>query len=68
MGVKDNPAYADGLLLLQVGADLNRSAADGITLGKMLKDHRSNFERAHKSPPADFAALWDWAEQHGILQ
>jgi hypothetical protein len=68
MGVKDNPAYADGLLLLQRGADPNRSAADGITLGKMLKDHRSNFERAHKSPPADFAALWDWAEQHGILQ
>jgi hypothetical protein len=68
MGVKDNPAYADALLLLQRGADPNRSAADGITLGKMLKDYRSNLERAHKSPPTEFAALWDWAEQHGILQ
>ncbi|HEX3421747.1 MAG TPA: hypothetical protein VHT01_10975 [Candidatus Udaeobacter sp.] len=68
MGMKDNPAYADALLLLQRGADPNRSAADGITLGKMLKDYRSNFERAHKSPPTEFAALWDWAEQHGILQ
>jgi hypothetical protein len=68
MGAKDNPAYADALLLLQRGADPNRSAADGITFGKMLRDQRSNFERAHKTPPTEFAALWDWAKQHGIVQ
>ena len=68
MGVQDNLAYSDALILLQHGADPNRSAADGMTLGKMLNDHRSNFERAHKSPPTDFAALWDSAEQHGIVQ
>ena len=68
MGLQDKLAYSDALLLLQRGADPNRSAADGMTLGKMLSDHRSNFERAHKSPPTEFAALWDWAEQHGIVQ
>ena len=68
MGVQDNLAYSDALILLQHGGDPNRSAADGMTLGKMLNDHRSNFERAHKSPPTDFAALWDSAEQHGIVQ
>jgi hypothetical protein len=68
MGVKDGPAYADALLLLQRGADSNRSAADGMTFKKMLKDHRAQFQRTNKSPPADFAALWDWAEQHGLVQ
>ena len=68
MGLQDKLAYSDALLLLQRGADPNRSAADGMTLGKMLSDHRSNFGRAHKSPPTEFAALWDWAEQHGIVQ
>ena len=68
MGVKDNAAYADALLLLQRGADPNRSAVDGMTFGKMLKDHRAQFQRTNKSPPADFTALWDWAEQHGFVQ
>jgi ankyrin repeat protein len=68
MGVKDNPAYADALLLLERGADPNRSGADGTTFGKMLKDHRAQFQRAHKSPPVGFISLWDWAEQHAIVQ
>jgi hypothetical protein len=68
MGLDDNLAYADALLLLQRGADPNRSEADGMTLGKMLKDHRAHFEATHKSPPSEFAALWDWAKQHGIVQ
>ena len=68
MGLDDNLAYADALLLLQRGADPNRAGADGMTLGKMLKNHRSHFQRTHKSPPAEFTALWDWAEQHGIVQ
>ena len=59
MGLDDNLAYADALLLLQRGADPNRPAADGMTFGKMLKDHRTHFQRTHKSPPAEFAALWD---------
>ena len=68
MGLDDNLAYADALLLLQRGADPNRAGADGMTLGKMLKNHRSHFQRTHKSRPAEFTALWDWAEQHGIVQ
>src|SRR5262249_39791920 len=39
MGLKDKLAYSDAMLLLERGADPNRPAADGMTLGKMLKDH-----------------------------
>ena len=68
MGLDDNLAYADALLLLQRGADPTRAGADGITFAKMLADHRAHFQRTHKSPPAQFIALWDWAEQHGIIR
>jgi hypothetical protein len=68
MGVDDNLAYADALLLLQRGVDPNRKAADGMTFGKMLRDHQAHFQQTHKSPPAEFVALWEWAEQHGIVQ
>lgn len=67
MGPDNNLAYADALLLLQRGADSNRPAADGMTFGKMLSDHRAHFQRTHRSPPAEFTALWNWAEQHGIV-
>ena len=66
MGLDDNLAYSDALLLLQHGADPNRAGADGMTFGKLLKDHRAHFE--HKKQPAEFVALWNWAEQHGIIQ
>jgi hypothetical protein len=68
MGLDDNLAYSDALLLLQRSADPNRAGADGMKLGKMLTDHRAHFQRTYKSPPAEFIALWDWAEQHGIVQ
>lgn len=68
MGLDDNLAYADALLLLQRGADPYRRGADGMTFEKMVKDHRAHFQRTHKSPPPEFAALWNWAEQHGIVQ
>src|SRR6266496_3194297 len=68
MGLGDSLAYADALLLLERGADPNRAGADGITFGKMLMDHRAHFQRTHKPPPAEFTALWDWAEKHGIVQ
>jgi len=67
-GLDDNLAYADALLLLERGADPNRAGADGMTFGKMLMDHRARFQQTHKSPPTEFAALWDWAEKHGIVQ
>lgn len=66
MGLDDNLAYSDALLLLQRGADANRAGADGMTFGKLLKDHRAHFD--HKKQPAEFVALWNWAEQHGIIQ
>jgi ankyrin repeat protein len=68
MGLNDNLAYADALLLLQRGADPNLAGTDGMTFGKMLMDHREHFQRTHKSPPPQFVALWDWAEQHKIIQ
>ena len=68
MGRDDNLAYEDALLLLQRGADPNLSPADGMTFGKMLSDHKAHFQRTNKSPPPQFVALWDWAEQHGIIQ
>jgi Ankyrin repeat len=68
MGLDDNLAYADVLTLLERGADPNRAGADGMTLGRMLTDHRAHFGRRLKPPPVEFAALWDWAEKHGIIQ
>jgi hypothetical protein len=68
MGLDDARAYADALTLLERGADPNRAGADGMTFGRMLTDHRAHFGRRLKPPPAEFAALWDWAEKHGIIQ
>ena len=68
MGLDDKLAYADALALIERGADPNRAGADGMTLGKMLTDPRAHFQRTLKSPPAEFTALWEWDEQHGIVQ
>jgi len=67
MGLDDHLAYADALTLLERGADPNRAGADGMTFGKMLTDHRAHFGKL-KPTPVEFAALWDWAEKHGIVQ
>ncbi len=66
MGLRDPLAYADALHLLERGADPRRVAGDGMTLAKMLMEHRAQFSRGMKPPP-EFAALWDWAEKHGII-
>ena len=68
MGLDDKLAYADALALLERGADPNRAGADGMTFGKMLTEHRGHFGRTLKQLPAEFTALWDWAEKHGIIQ
>jgi hypothetical protein len=68
MGLDNKLAYADALTLLERGADPNRAGADGVTFGKMLTEHRAHFGRTLKQPPAEFAALWDWAGKHGIVQ
>ena len=67
MGLDDNLAYADALTLLERGADPNRAAADGMTFAKMLTQHRAQFARTLRTPP-EFAALWERAEKHGIIQ
>src|SRR5438128_8794215 len=67
MGLDDHLAYADALHLLERGADPNRAGADGMTFGKMLTEHRAHFGKL-KPMPVEFAALWDWAEKHGIVQ
>jgi hypothetical protein len=66
MGLDDNLAYADALTLIERGADPNRAAVDGMMFAKMLTQHRAHFARTLRAPP-DFAALWDWAEKHGIV-
>ena len=68
MGLDDFLAYADALTLLKRGADPNRAGADGMTFGRMLRDHREHFERTLKPPPVEFATLLDWAATHGILR
>jgi ankyrin repeat protein len=68
MGVEDKLAYSDALLLLERGADPTRSGSDGMTLGKILANHRAHFQKTHKSAPTEFDALWDLAENHGMIQ
>ena len=67
-GLNHSDAYADALHLLERGADPNRVGLDGMTLGKILTEHRAHFQQTHEPPPAEFTALWDWAEKHGIVQ
>src|SRR5438874_4990701 len=66
-GLHDSREYADALHLLERGADPNRVAADGMTLAKMLVEHRKQFE-AGKGAPAEFVQLWEWAQTHGITR
>jgi len=67
MGLDDNLAYADALTLLERGADPNRAAADGMTFVKMLTEHWQHFRAGKVTPPPEFAALWEWAQTHGLL-
>ncbi|MFL6499467.1 MAG: ankyrin repeat domain-containing protein [Candidatus Udaeobacter sp.] len=68
MGLDDKLAYSDALLLLERGADPNHAGADGMTFSKILTDHRAYFQKTFRSFPTAFVALWDWAEQHRIIQ
>jgi hypothetical protein len=67
MGPDHSDAYADALRLLERGADPNRVAGDGMTLAKMLTEHRKQFGLARRAPP-EFAPLWEWAQTHGIIR
>jgi hypothetical protein len=64
-GPHDSRDYANALHLLKRGADPNRVAGDGMTLGKMLTGHQKQFS-GRRAPP-EFAPLWEWAQTHGIL-
>jgi hypothetical protein len=68
MGLDDHLAYGDALLLLDRGADPIHAGADGMTFGNLLMAHQAHFRRTLKPAPAEFAALWDWAEKRGIVQ
>ena len=63
-GLHDSNEYANALHLLERGADPYRLAPGGMTLSKMLKEHRKQLGRS--APPA-FTQLWDWAQAHGIV-
>jgi len=67
MGLDHSDAYTDALHLLERGADPNRVAVDGVTLAKMLTQHRGHFTTG-RGVPAEFAPLWEWAQTHGIVR
>ena len=67
MGLDHSDAYTDALHLLERGADPNHVAVDGMTLAKMLTQHREHFRTAREAP-AEFGPLWQWAQTHGILR
>jgi hypothetical protein len=67
MGADHSDAYTDALHLIERGADPNRVAVDGMTLAKMLTQHREHFRTA-RGAPAEFAPLWEWAQTHRILR
>jgi hypothetical protein len=64
-GANHAEAYADALHLLERGADPNRLAPDGMTLGKLLTKQHEAMGRI--SPPAEFTSLWEWAQSHGLF-
>jgi hypothetical protein len=66
MGLDHGDAYTDALHLLERGADPNRVAVDGMTLSKMLTQHRERFTK-DRGAPAEFAPLWQWAQTNGIV-
>jgi len=67
MGPDHSDAFSDALHLLERGADPNRVAVDGMTLAKMLTQHRTEFGTG-RGAPAEFAPLWEWAQTHGIIR
>ncbi|HEV3409291.1 MAG TPA: hypothetical protein VG095_03295 [Chthoniobacterales bacterium] len=64
MGLRDQAAYSDALFLLERGADPQRAGADGMTLAKMLAQHREQLGRA---APAEFTRLWEEAQRRGVV-
>jgi len=66
MGPDHSDAYTDALHLLERGADPSRVGVDGMTLAKILTQHREHFRTA-RGAPEEFAPLWEWAQTHGIL-
>ncbi len=65
-GSSDHSAYTDAIELLQRGADPNRVADDGMTLAKMLAQHRAEFLRYETALPPEFDALVESLKAHGI--
>jgi hypothetical protein len=63
----DSHEYAIAQHLLEKGADPKRAAADGTDFGAMLVQHRQKYESEKRPAPAEFAALWEWAEAHGLV-
>ena len=59
--------YSNAQHLLERGADPNRVGPDGMTLAKMLTQHRDQFVAEKKTPPQQFTSLWGWAEAHGVF-
>ena len=66
-GPKNEGAYVDALHLLKRGADPNHVARDGMTLAKMLTQQRDQYWR-EKEPPASFQAIWDGAQNRGLVK
>jgi hypothetical protein len=68
LGRGDKEGYADALNLLERGADFTRTAPDGMTLAKILEDHRAFYSPSRDTPPpAEFGRLWQWLAARGAL-
>ena len=66
VGVFEPAAYTDALELLKRGADFTRVGDEGMTLAKMLAQHRAEFLSCGTEPPPEYAALVDWLKEHGL--
>ena len=67
LGRGDKQGYTDALNLLDRGADFTRAATDGMTLAKILEDHRAYYSPSIGPPPPEFERLWQWLAARGAL-
>ena len=64
-GIGEATDYSEALHLLQRGADFHHAAPDGVTLAKILAEHRKSYADEHKPPPPEYNALCAWLRAKG---
>jgi hypothetical protein len=64
-GIGEAGDYTEALHLLQRGADFHHAASDGVTLTRILAEHRKSYTDEHKPLPPEYNALRDWLKGKG---